>query len=63
MRPRWTIEVAQSMQKGNSSSVGKAKVRGLVPIMFSTPKVGAIDGRALVPVRPSRPSLLAIVAQ
>ena len=49
--------------KSNSSSVGKAKVKGLVPIMFSTPKVGAMDGRALVPVIPNNPSLDAIVAQ
>ena len=29
----------------------------------STPKVGEMEGRALVPVTPSRPCLLAIVAQ
>ena len=57
------MDVAQSMQNGNSSSVGSANVSGLVPIMFSTPKVGAIEGRALVPVSPIIPSLLAIVAQ
>ena len=57
------MEVAQSMQKGNSSSVGRANVRGLVPIMFSTPKVGAMEGRALVPVMPMSPSRLAMVAQ
>ena len=51
------------MQKGNSSSVGREKVRGLVPIMFSTPKVGAMEGRALVPVMPIMFSLVAMVAQ
>ena len=55
--------VAQSMQKGKSSSVGSEKVRGFVPIMFSTPKVGAIEGRALVPVRPMSPWLLAMLVQ
>ena len=57
------MEVAQSRQKGKSSSVGSAKVSGLVPSMFSTPKVGAMDGRAFVPVMPMSPSSLAIVAQ
>ena len=56
------MDVAQSMTNGKSSSVGRPKVRGLVPIMFSTPKVGAIEGRALVPVMPIMPSLVAIVA-
>ena len=57
------MEVAQSRQKGNSSSVGREKVRGLVPIMFSTPKVGAMEGRALVPVMPIMPSLAAMPDQ
>ena len=57
------MDVAQSRQKGNSSSVGKLKVSGFVPIIFSTPKVGAIEGRAFVPVIPRSPSLEAIPAQ
>lgn len=48
----WLIEVAQSITKGNGSSVGIPKVNGLVPIQGSTPNVGAIDGRAFVPVNP-----------
>ena len=57
------MEVAQSMQNGNSSSVGSAIVSGFVPSMFSTPKVGAIDGRAFVPVMPISPCFVAIVVQ
>ena len=57
------MDVAQSRQKGNSSSVGRENVRGFVPIMFSTPNVGAVEGRALVPVSPIRPSFEAIPAQ
>ena len=56
------MEVAQSNTKGNSSSVGIPKVRGLVPSIFSTPKVGAIEGRALVPVIPIMPASVAMVA-
>ena len=55
--------VAQSMQKSNSSSVGSEKVRGLVPSMFSTPKVGAMLGRALVPATPMSPALAAMPVQ
>ena len=36
---------------------------GLVPSIFSTPKVGAIDGLALVPVTPISPSFAAISVQ
>ncbi len=54
------MEVAQSRRKGNFSSVGMAKVRGLVPSMFSTPKVGATEGRALVPVMPIMPASAAM---
>ncbi len=36
-------------------------VSGFVPSMFSTPKVGAMDGRALVPVMPIMPALAAIM--
>ena len=61
--PRCTIDVAQSMQKGNSSSVGSENVSGFVPIMFSTPNVGEMEGRAFVPVMPTMPSLLAMVVQ
>ena len=50
--PLWVIDVAQSRRNGKGSSVGMANVRGFVPSMFSTPKVGAIEGRALVPVMP-----------
>ena len=42
---------------------GSAKVSGLVPSIFSTPKVGAIAGLALVPVIPSIPCFDAIMAQ
>ncbi len=55
--------VAQSSVKGKSSSVGRPKVRGLVPSMFSTPKVGAMDGRAFVPEMPIMPSLTAMLVQ
>ena len=48
--------------KGNASSVGRPMVSGLVPSMFSTPKVGAMDGRALVPVIPIMPAWVAISA-
>ena len=61
--PRCTIEVAQSMQKGNGSSVGRPNVRGFVPIMFSTPNVGAMLGRAFVPVMPISPWSVAIPVQ
>ena len=54
--------VAQSMTNGKSSSVGIPTVSGLVPSMFSTPKVGAMDGRALVPVMPIMFAFVAIVA-
>ena len=57
------MDVAQSKTKSKCSSVGKAKVKGLVPNIFSTPNVGAIDGRALVPQIPNKPCLLAMVAQ
>ena len=50
--PRWLTEVAQSITNGKVSDDGMPKVRGLVPIIGSTPKVGAMDGRALVPVSP-----------
>ena len=63
MRPRWVMEVAQSSWKGKSSSVGKPTVSGLVPSMFSTPNVGAMEGRALVPVMPIMPASVAIVVQ
>jgi len=56
------MEVAQSRQKGKGSSVGMPTVSGLVPSMFSTPNVGAMEGRALVPVRPIMPARVAIVA-
>lgn len=49
----WLIEVAQSITNGNGSSVGIPNVSGFVPIQGSTPNVGAIDGRALVPVNPN----------
>ena len=35
--------MAQSSINGKSSSVGNAKVSGLVPNIFSTPNVGAMD--------------------
>ena len=54
------MEVAQSMLKSNFSSVGTPRVRGLVPNMPSTPKVGATEGRALVPVRPMQPFSVAM---
>mmetsp|Transcript_2439 Transcript_2439/g.4833 ORF Transcript_2439/g.4833 Transcript_2439/m.4833 type:complete len:260 (+) Transcript_2439:60-839(+) len=50
--PRWLTDVAQSITKGYSSEVGMPKTRGFVPSMGSTPNVGAMEGRALVPVRP-----------
>ncbi len=40
------------MTNGKGSEEGIPKVIGLVPNMGSTPYVGAIDGRALVPVSP-----------
>jgi len=40
------------MTNGKGSEEGIPKVIGLVPNMGSTPYVGAMDGRALVPVRP-----------
>ena len=55
------MEVAQSMMKSKSSSVGMPMVSGFVPNMPSTPKVGATDGRALVPVMPMQPCLHAMV--
>ena len=54
--------VAQSMTNGNASSVGRPMVSGFVPSLFSTPKVGAMDGRALVPVMPIMFAFVAIVA-
>ena len=57
------MDVAQSITKGNSSSVGRPMVSGFVPSIFSTPKVGAMEGRALVPVMPIMPCFVAIVAQ
>ena len=57
------VEVAQSKLKENSSSVGMVKVRGLVPIIGSTPKVGATEGRALVPEMPIMPAFSAMVVQ
>jgi hypothetical protein len=48
----WLIDVAQSITKGKGSLVGTPNVRGLVPMQGCTPNVGAIDGRALVPVKP-----------
>ncbi|MPM09790.1 hypothetical protein SDC9_56113 [bioreactor metagenome] len=54
--------VAQSSTKGKSSSVGMANVMGFVPSMFSTPNVGAIDGRAFVPVIPIMFCFAAIMA-
>lgn len=53
--PRWLMEVAQSRTKGKSSLVGTPQVSGLVPRHGFTPKVGAMEGRALVPVRPTQP--------
>lgn len=44
--------MAQSITKGKGSDEGMPKVIGFVPSIGSTPKVGAIDGRALVPVSP-----------
>ncbi|MBA7592099.1 hypothetical protein ES708_34274 [subsurface metagenome] len=52
--------MAQSRTKGNSSSEGIPKVKGLVPNIFSTPKVGAMEGRALVPLIPIIPASIAI---
>ena len=54
------MELAQSIRKSNSSSVGIPMVKGFVPNIPSTPKVGATDGRAFVPVIPMQPSLHAI---
>ena len=39
---------------------GEGEDQGLVPIMGSTPKVGVIEGRALVPLRPMSPWRAAI---
>ena len=36
--PRWLMDVAQSITKGNSSSVGMPKHRGLVPIFKQAKK-------------------------
>ena len=36
---------------------------GLVPIMGSTPQVGATEGRALVPEMPIMPAFSAMVVQ
>jgi hypothetical protein len=47
------MDVAQSITNGNSSSVGIPNVNGLVPMHGSTPNVGAIEGRAFVPVNPN----------
>ena len=58
--PLYTIEVAQSKKNGNSPSDGITQVKGLVPSILSTPKVGAIDGLALVPQIPMQPCLAAI---
>ena len=60
--PRWFTLVAQSMTNGKASSVGIPKHRGLVPIMPSTPKVGAMEGRALVVEKPTQPASVAMVA-
>ena len=60
--PRWQMDVAQSITKGKGSSVGMPKHRGLVPKHGSTPNVGAVEGRALVPQKPMQPRSLAIVA-
>ena len=57
------MDVAQSKLNGKSSSVGIVNVSGLVPIMGSTPQVGATDGRALVPEIPIMPAFSAIVVQ
>ena len=57
------MEVAQSKLKGKSSSVGMVKVKGFVPIIGSTPKVGATEGRALVPEMPIMPAFSAMVVQ
>ena len=48
--PHWLTEVAQSITNGKVSDDSMPKVRGLVPIIGSTPKARAIYGRALVPV-------------
>ena len=56
------MEVAQSITKGKASSVGMPKHSGFVPRQGSTPKVGAMEGRALVPVKPMQPASVAIVA-
>ena len=57
------MEVAQSRLNGNGSSVGIVNVSGFVPIMGSTPKVGATDGRALVPLMPIMPAFSAMPVQ
>ena len=46
-----------------NNGMGMVKVRGLVPIMGSTPKVGAPEGRALVPEMPIKPAFSAMVVQ
>ena len=55
--------MAQSKLNGNSSSVGIVNVSGFVPIIGSTPQVGATDGRAFVPEMPIMPAFSAIVVQ
>ena len=57
------IEVAQSIQNGNPSSVGRENVKGFVPSIFSTPNVGAIEGLAFVPEIPIIPSSAAMPVQ
>ena len=52
----------KTIEKGLQEN-GMVKVKGLVPIIGSTPKVGATLGRALVPVIPIMPAFSAIVDQ
>ena len=46
-----------------NNGMGMVKVRGLVPIIGSTPQVGATEGRALVPEMPIMPAFSAMVVQ
>ena len=43
-------------------AIAHQMTKGFVPIIGSTPNVGAIDGRAFVPVNPIHPCSVAIVA-
>ena len=44
MLPRAVTEQATSSTRGKLSFMGTAMEKGLVPSMFSTPSVGAIEG-------------------